>query len=117
MTPRDPLLLHVVAWIAGKGRITEGWLSAGEKSPEWVYGLAVPREKPDHILINPVPSTLDTVIHEVLHAIHPTWTERGVRRKTKGLMRQMSDGEIQTLWAIYQERLVKERKRGRRGSE
>lgn len=114
MTPRDPLLLHVVAWIAGKGRITEGWLSAGKDlKGMWLYGLA----EPHHIMVNPVPSTIDTVIHEVLHVLHPEWTERGVRRKTKGLMRQMSDGEIQTLWAIYQERLVKERKRGRRGLE
>lgn len=111
---RDPLLLEIVAWIAGRGRITEGWLSAGDTSKVWVYGLAVPREQPTHVMVNPVPSTLDTVIHEVLHALHPTWTERGVRRKTKALMSQMNDDEIQTVWGIYQERLQRERKRGRR---
>jgi hypothetical protein len=61
-----------------------------------------------------VPDTLDTVIHEVLHVIRPTWKEGGVRRKTRAIMRQMSDAEIQTVWEIYQERLKRERKRGRR---
>lgn len=112
--PRDPLLLKIVAWIAGRGRLTEGWLSAGDASKVWIYGLAFPREQPTHVMVNPVPSTLDTVIHEVLHALHPTWTERGVRRKTKALMGQMSDAEIQTFWDIYQDRLKRERKRGRR---
>lgn len=114
--PRSPLLLDVVAWIAGRGRITEGWLSAGPSSKVWVYGLAMPREQPTHVMVNPVPSTLDTVIHEVLHALHPTWTERGVLRKTKALMRQMNDAEIQKLWEIYQDRLKREKKRGRRNA-
>lgn len=110
----DPLLLEIVAWIAARGRITEGWMTDAEDPRRvWLYGLAAP----GHIRVNPVPSTLDTVIHEVLHVVRPGFTELGVRRKTKALMRQLSDQEIETLWGIYQERLKRDRKRGKRKPE
>lgn len=110
MAKRDPLLLEIVAWVAARGRITEGWKPDPDDPRNlWLHGIC----EPGRIHINPVPSTLDTVIHEVLHLLKPHWTERGVRRKTTALMRRMSDAEITTLWGIYQDRLKRD-KRGAR---
>lgn len=108
---RDPILLEIVAWIADRGRITEGWITDPD-DPNGVslYGLA----EQQHIHVNPVHDTLDTVIHEVLHVVRPAFTELGVRRKTKALIRQLSNQEIETLWGIYQDRMRRERKRGKR---
>jgi hypothetical protein len=107
---RDPLLLEVVAWVAAKGRITEGWKSDPDDPRDlWLQGLACGRT----IHINPLPDTLDTLIHEVLHVIRPHYSELGVRRRTKQLMRHMTEGELLVLWDIYQDRLKRERKRGK----
>ena len=109
---RDPLLLEVVAWVAAKGRITEGWKSDPDDPRDlWLQGLACGRT----IHINPLPDTLNTLIHEVLHVIRPHYSELGVRRRTKQLMRHMTEGELLVLWDIYQDRLKRERKRAKRG--
>jgi len=108
---RDPLLLEVVAWVAAKGRISEGW-KADPEDPRnlWLQGLACGHT----VHVNPLPDTLDTLIHEVLHVIRPHYTEIGVRRRTSQLMRQMGEGELLTLWRIYQERLKREKRRRKR---
>lgn len=107
---RDPLLLELVAWIAAKGRLTEGFLADPDHpTANWLYGVA----EGQSVKVNPIPETLDTVIHEVLHVIRPHWTERGIRRRTKALLRTMSDPELQTVYEIYRERVRKDRRRAR----
>lgn len=106
--PRDPLVLEIVAWVAAEGRLSEGWRPDPDDPRRlWLQGLA----SGSTVHINPVPDTLDTVIHEVLHVIRPQWTERGVRRRTSQILKSLTDGEVQTLWAIYQDRLQREHKR------
>ena len=34
------------------------------------------------ITVNPIHDTVDTLIHELLHRLHPAWTDRYVRRTT-----------------------------------
>jgi hypothetical protein len=111
---RDPLLLEVVAWVAAKGRITEGWkCDPDDPKGLWLQGMACGST----VHVNPVPDTLDTLIHEVLHVIRPEFKELGVRRRTSQLMKQMSDREVLALWAIYQDRLKREKKRGKRPAD
>lgn len=106
---RDPLVLEVVAWLGGAGRVVEDWISG--RPGETVQGLA----QGSRICVNPVPETLDSCIHECLHVLRPQWTELGVRRKTKAIMRSLSEQEVVTLWQIYRDRVRRDRGRRRRG--
>lgn len=54
------------------------------------------------ITVNPVHMVLDTLIHELLHRLHPHWKERYVRRTTTYLRRRLSDDETRQLYAEYQ---------------
>lgn len=53
------------------------------------------------ITVNPVPSTVDTVIHELLHSQFPKYSEQTVRRLTSRLMHEMTDAELQAFYAAY----------------
>lgn len=54
------------------------------------------------IRVNPVHVILDTLIHELLHRLHPKWSESYVRRTTTYLRRRMNDDEAKQLYAEYQ---------------
>ena len=92
-------------WVElGSGRITEGFLSDRKHFTDGItYGNG-------HITINPAHQTCDTVIHEILHRLHPQWSERYVRRTTTYLRRRMTDAETMAFYDEYQRR-VKKRKR------
>ncbi len=75
------------------GCMTDGWIDDGSK----------------HITVNPVHATADTVLHELVHRVHPEWKEQHVRRMTTILRREMSDDERIAFHEEYQRR-VKRRK-------
>lgn len=90
---RDPILLEIAAAV-GAGRIAIGSIHDEE---DFIHGVA----KPDgSIRINPVIGLCDTAIHELLHRLRPSWSERAVRTKTTRLMRQMSYAEIDKLYEL-----------------
>lgn len=60
-----------------------------------------------HVTVNPVRSTLDTLVHELLHRLFPKWKENYVRRTTSYLLKRMSDEELQVLYGEYQKRAKK----------
>lgn len=92
---RDPLMLEVVAAI-GAGRIELGPIHSEDPS-EFIHGLAWPDGT---VRINLAPSVVQTVVHELLHRMRPTWTERAVRAKTTRLIKQLSDAEIDRLYTL-----------------
>lgn len=67
-----------------------------------VYGYTFPD---GHIEVNAVQSIVDTVIHELLHSLYPTYSESQVKRLTTRLVRQMTDEEILAFYAAYRTRL------------
>lgn len=75
------------AYIKDKGAFTDGYFNGAK-----------------HITINPVHQTVDTVIHELLHRLHPHWCENYVRRTTTYLRRRMSDSETVAFYHEYQAR-------------
>lgn len=90
---RDPVLLEVAAAI-GAGRITIGPIHDDDSFTHgYSYGNG-------HVRIYPALEACDTAIHEILHRIRPTWSERAIRAKTTHLMRQMSYQEIDTLYEL-----------------
>jgi hypothetical protein len=102
---RPPLMVRVWAAMGSAGIIEDVTLKSDIKG-ERLEGLQAGR----HIWVNPIWSTADTVIHELLHLMHPEWSETYVRRTTTFLLRRMTDAEVQTFYDEYQQR-AKRRKR------
>jgi hypothetical protein len=105
---RDPLLLRVCAEI-GAGRITEGYI---HDPGFYTDGIT----EGQHITINPMHQTVDTLLHECIHRLEPGWSERYVRNRTKYLRNRMTDAETQAIYAEYQKRVTR-RKRAKRAPE
>jgi hypothetical protein len=108
---RPPLLMRVWAEL-GRGHITEDVTLTSDVKGERLHGVKCGR----HIWINPVWAIVDTAVHELLHRLHPEWSERYVRRTTAFLMNRMTDAEAQTFYDEYQKR-AKKPKRTRREAE
>jgi hypothetical protein len=95
---RDLVLLGRVWAELGSGKITEAYLPSDKH--HYVEGLI----EGQHITVNPAPSVVDSAIHEILHRMHPEWSENYVRRTTSLLMRRMTDEEIAAFYAEFQKR-------------
>lgn len=102
--PKPALLVRVLTEI-GSGRITEVYM---QHDKYFVDG----ESEGQAIRINPAPSVVDTLIHEVLHRLEPQWKEAYVRRTTSWLLRRMSDEQVEELYTQYQ-RIAKKVKRRR----
>ncbi len=99
---RPPMLVRVWAEI-GAGKITEAFIrDRGHFTDGYICN--------GHITINPAHQTVDTLIHEILHRLHPEWSERYVRRTTTYLRNRMTDEETLAFYGEYQRR-AKRRKR------
>lgn len=97
---RDFALLGRVWAEIGAGRITEAFIRDGRLMTDGYYSNG-------HITVNPAHQTVDTVIHEILHRLHPQWSEPYIRRTTTYLRRRMSDEEVQAMYSEFQKRARK----------
>jgi hypothetical protein len=93
--PRDPLLIELIAAI-GAGRIEFGPI---HKKGQYVYGFCDDGND-NAIRINPACHVVDTVLHECLHRMRPAWSERSVLAKTKRIMSQLDDAEIDRIYQV-----------------
>jgi hypothetical protein len=105
---RPPLMVRVWAEL-GSGRITEAYIKDADKKNQ-LFTDGYIDEGSKHITINPVHPTVDTIIHEILHRLHPTWKESYVCRTTTYLRRRMSDEETQAFYQEYQKRKRRRRR-------
>lgn len=103
---REPLMVRVWAEL-GAGRLSEAFIT---DRTHFVDGET---SHTGHITVNPAHQTCDTVIHEILHRLHPEWSEAYVRRTTTYLRRRMTDPETEMFFQEYQRR-VKKRKHAKR---
>lgn len=99
---RDPLMVRVWAEL-GAGRISEGFL---KDLGQFTDGVTIGQ----HITINPIHQTCDTIIHELLHRMFPEWKESYVRRTTTYLRRRMTDAETVAFYHEYQRRSHKRKR-------
>jgi len=99
---RPPLLVKIWAEL-GAGGITEAFL---KDKHAFTDGFTLGKR----ITVNPVHQTVDTVIHELLHRLHPQWSERYVRRTTTWLRRRMTDEETIAFYHEYQARVPKRKR-------
>ena len=87
----------------GAAPIVEAYLTA---PGETVHGVCIDG---DAVVINPVPATVDTILHELLHRVYPDRSERSIRRTTTQLRKFLPDDEVQLFYAEY----CRRRKKGR----
>ena len=86
----------------GAGHIREAYID-DDDSNYW-HGKA---SDEGHIIINPAPAIVDTVIHEILHRLYPAWPERVVAQKTSWLMNRMSHQEVKAMYREYAQRYAR----------
>ena len=94
---RPPLMISVLAEL-GAGRVSEGRIHDKEAFTE---GLCIDSK---HIVIDPVPNVVDSLLHEALHRLHPEWSENYVRNRTTFLLRRLTDAEVTQIYQEYQNR-------------
>ena len=90
------LRLRVVAEL-GAAEITERYI---ESPNAHVDGLC----EGGKITVAPMHQTVDTVIHELLHRMYPSRSERSIRRTTSLLRRAITDDEVQQFYDEYNRR-------------
>jgi hypothetical protein len=95
LIPRDPLLLEVCVSI-GTGGITFGPIHDKREQAN-VHGMI---EGTRSITINPAPDVVDSCLHECIHRMRPSWSERAVKARTTRIMRQLSTQEIDRLYDL-----------------
>lgn len=71
-----------------------------------IYGLCEGRT----VYINPTPSIVDSVLHELLHRCHPRMSERRVAQLATCIMVRMSRGELRK-WAKQYKAVAKKRRK------
>lgn len=54
------------------------------------------------VRINPAVEVVDTALHELLHRLRPTWSERKVRHETRQLLASLTDAEIDKVYCLVQ---------------
>src|SRR3990167_6698860 len=92
---RSPLLLQLMARL-GDVEIKEGYIP--RDGGRDIYGLWT---NDGTIIINPIPHTVDSVLHELLHELKPDYNERAVRSVVGKLMKQLSEKEVQAIYLEY----------------
>jgi len=102
-TARDFALIGRVFAEVGRGRITATFIKDGHDFTDGYYNGS------GHIYVNEDHQTADTVIHECLHRMHPSWSEAYVRRTTSYLRHRLTDEEVMALVAEYRKRARKRR--------
>jgi hypothetical protein len=97
MSPREILLAELVLEF-GKGEIYEAPIVA---KGGVCYGLMRPETQ--RVYVDPAPSTLDTLFHELLHRRYPRWGEKRVSQTATDLMLGLSDTEKRQWYRRYQQ--------------
>ena len=65
------------------------------------------------VYVNPKPSVVLTLLHELIHRRWPAWSERRVVRESERLLSNMSHAEVRAWYSRYQ-RVVRRHKRPKR---
>jgi hypothetical protein len=77
------------------------------QSHEKFYGLCV---NDDVVYINPQPSIVETVVHELIHRRHPRMTEKSVTAMALTIIHRMSPAEVRK-WSRQYKSVAKRRRK------
>jgi hypothetical protein len=71
-----------------------------------VYGLC---DGDDTVIVNPAPSIVDSLVHEILHRLHPRMSEKKVTEVATRISRSMTGAE-QARWVKQYKAVVRRRR-------
>lgn len=97
MPRAKPLTLTEVLCAFGETPIYEGYIRDAECFVDGCF-------EGERVVVNPIPSTVDTILHELIHRLRPEWSERVVVARARKFLQQMSDDDIQRVYYAYQRR-------------
>jgi hypothetical protein len=95
----ERLLVSVLTEL-GSGRITEAPI---QDAVSFTSGLCEGR---GHITVDPDVDLVMVLLHELLHRLHPAWSERGVDNLVMGLMRRLTEAQMRQIAVEYHKRKV-----------
>lgn len=99
MPARTPLLIRLMSRL-GEVEVKEEYIPR-EKGCD-IHGMW----EPDGIIkINPVPHIVDTILHELVHELHPTYSEQAVRSIVGKLTKHMTEAETLAVYEAYKRKL------------
>jgi hypothetical protein len=93
--PLNPLAAEVIAELEAGKRIYECVIKS--EGDAWIEGVAQEGE----VWVNPAPAVLEIVCHEILHRLYPSWSERTVITRSRKILRELSDSEVERLYKVY----------------
>jgi hypothetical protein len=79
-----------------RGHIIEAHLVAEGEHVEGVHQIST-----GMIVVDPAPSVVDTLLHELLHRRYPRWGERRVSQTANRLVRQMDHATVRKWYRRY----------------
>ncbi len=95
MIKRSPILLSLMTRL-GELDFEECWLPSEQH--RYILGYWHPEGR---IQVNPMPHVVETIIHELCHETYPTYSERAIASLTGKLFKQLTDAEVQAIYAAY----------------
>lgn len=99
--PSDPVLLKAALWEELKrGGIHEADLRDDKYHLD---GLCDGRK----VYVNPAPSIVESLLHELLHRRHPTWGERRVLAESRRVLAKMTEREVRKWYRAFQNNAVR----------
>ena len=90
-----PVLIRLMS-LLGETKVSEQYIS--KESKRDIYGHLM---TDGSIVVNPVPHVVDTLLHELLHKMHPGYSEQAVRSLVGKLMKQATDADLQAIYDMY----------------
>lgn len=104
MKPKQhtPLLIKLLS-LLGETDITEEYVK--REGGRDIYGFVAPNGS---ITINPVPHIVDTLLHELMHKLHPEYSEKAVRSVVGKLTKHMTSEDMEAVYEMYLRRLNRE---------
>lgn len=93
----DKLWLEVVAGL-GAGKVEARRIDDEDEPGAVTYGVC---EGGGTVVIDEPAHIVETLIHELVHRMRPSWSERKVRQAEQRLYARLTREDIETLYTIY----------------
>ena len=101
---KNPLLIDVLSALGDVEILEKYLIDRSAPRRNFLHGEQVD----GRIIINPAPSVVSILVHELIHQVRPSWQEVTVRQWTTRLMRSLSHEQIEAIYQQYLDRRLQE---------
>lgn len=103
-TGAELLLIQVLARL-GQADIREEFIAAGDPKAVVHGEWSKTGSRKARIRVNPAHHVVDTVIHELLHDLYPSWSENYVRNRTSFITNRLTERQVEAIYNAYKARV------------